>query len=189
MGRYSTPIAGILARLNYQADTNFEDRLLSGVKIIAAPVKETKGMIDVPCVMLFLPDFQENFAPARNIDGKMEIKIWVMAARDVELVGAYALAERVLDALQRDPASGLAAAIPGTARHCDGKLEGAYAKSKFFHLPITLYLQPFKHEVGFRADKVVPPPAPPVPLQIPIEDVFGDDIQGVGGEGIGGVTT
>lgn len=189
MGRYSTPFAGMISRLKYQADKRFNDRLLSGATIIKAPLKETKGTVDMPCVMFFVPDFQENFAPARNIDGKIEVKIWVMTARLHGLEKGLSVVERVLDSLQRDPTTGLQVAIPGTARHFDCKLESAYAKSVFFHFPITITLQPVKHEVGYRSDKIVTPPEPAPPVVLPLEDVFGDSIQGVGGEGVGGPTS
>ena len=188
MGRYSTPICGMLSRLEYQADKNFENRILSGATILPAPLKETKGTVDMPCVMFFIPDFQEHFAPARNIDGKLEVKLWIMTARIHGLDNGLIFVERVLDSLQRDPATGLQVAIPGTARHFDCKLEGAYAKSVFFHFPISIFLQPLKHEVGYRSDKIIAP-EPVTPVTLPIEDVFGEAISGVGGEGIGGVTS
>jgi hypothetical protein len=188
MGRYSTPIAGMIARLKYQADKRFTDRLLSGATIIKAPIKETKGTVDMPCVMFFVPDFQENFAPAKNIDGKIEVKIWIMTARIHGLEDGLAVVERVLDSLQRDPATGLQVAIPGTARHFDCKLENAYAKSVFFHFPISIFLQPVKHEVGYRSDKVVAPPTPPEPVTLPLKDVFGSEIEGVGGDTVGAVS-
>ena len=175
----------MITRLCYQADKRFSDRLLSGATILKAPIKETKGTVDMPCIMFFVPDFQENFAPARNIDGKIEVKIWVMTARISGMEAGLAVVERVLDSLQRDPTTGLQVAIPGTARHFDCKLEGAYAKSVFFHFPISIFLQPFKHEVGYRSDKVVPPPVPPAPVTLPLKDVFGDEIQGVGGDTVG----
>lgn len=179
----------MIKRLRYQADKRFTDRLLSGATIIKAPLKETKGTVDMPCVMFFVPDFQENFAPAKNIDGKIEVKIWVMTARIHGMTDGLEFVERVLDSLQRDPTTGLQVAIPGTARHFDCKLEGAYAKSVFFHWPIHIFLQPVKHEVGYRSDKIATSNDPAPPVTLPLEDVFGESITGVGGEGIGGPTS
>lgn len=184
MGRYSTPIGSLIARLKYHATPHQTPaRRLAGFKIIETPTTETEGEKDLPNVRVVIPDFNEHFVAARNLDGKIEIKILIGSARAKGLVVLMQVIERVLDAIQTDE-NGYVSGLPGLARHFDCKVEGSTSGTTALTAPLTLFLTPVKHEVGKRLP-LPPPPAPPTTNKI--QGVGGEDIQGVGGEDIGGV--
>ena len=158
MGRYSIPVDGLIAGLSYVAwSKQNPPRLLDGLKIIPAPRRETEGLKDLPCVRIVIPDFDEVFAPARNIDGTLKVKLTVSDERSKGIANALLTVEKVLDAIQTDPVTGICA-LPGTARHFDCKAEESVSYDNDITIPIIIFLKPFKSEVGKRQT----PPAPAV---------------------------
>lgn len=149
MGRYSTPIKALISRLEFHA-TAGGGGLLDGVQIVEAPIKEVEGKADVPSIRIMIPDMMEHFAPARTVDGTITVKIFVSTDRDDGIAASSDLLDHVLDALQTD-ANGNITAIPGTARHFDCKVEEGHSTDVSIVVPLSIFLKPFRHEVGKRS--------------------------------------
>ena len=151
MGRYSTPIQGIIDRLKFHATTGQTPvRRLDGLKVLDIPEVDVEGDKDFPSVRLFVPDFVERFAPARNVDGTIQVKLLIATSRAKGIPELMSWIEKILDALQRDQTD-QRSAIPGLARHFDCDVKDAYPKDRSLNAPLTLLLQPAKHEIGSRA--------------------------------------
>lgn len=151
MGRYSTPIQDLIDRLTYHTATGQTPaRMLAGMKIVQVPTVEVEGTTDLPSARIYVPDFIEFFAPARNIDGAVQVKVIIASDRAQGIPAALAWVEKFLDAVQTNT-SGDVSALSGTARHFDVNVKDSMPTDRSLDVPLMLTLHLKKNEVGHRA--------------------------------------
>lgn len=157
MGRYSTPVADFLARLEYHA-ADVPGRLLQGFKWdisskagLSTPTMSVRGELDLPHLRIYLPEISENYRPTRHTDGTLTINLMVATNRTLGVVAFLQAVEKVMDALQltaTDPPA--AHALAGTLRHFDWKMQDNFILEVSIQGQVSISAHPRVGDVGNR---------------------------------------
>lgn len=156
MGKYSTPVQDFVQRLSFHAAPATPPRLLTGYRWelengLAVPTESTAGYSDMPAIRLYLPSIRDTFRPARFVDGTLEIKLHIAAARQEGIVNWIKRVETVMDALQYKPqAQRETAALAGTLRHFDWSMTDNFIAGNSLIAQIIVTAHPAARSVGGR---------------------------------------
>lgn len=144
MGRYSTVIADVLARLAYQtvADQS-PPRILAGFKYEPIPRVHLEGWTDLPGIAVFIPSAAGQFRPARLTQGTIKIMIAVAVKKDDGMTALFEAMEKVIDALQTKPdGTDAAAVLNGTMKHFDWSMSENFVVDLSITGQITINAEP-----------------------------------------------
>jgi hypothetical protein len=157
MGKYSTPLADFVARLNWHTvEGETPARLLAGVKWEitdgkVVPTADVQGLKDLPGLRLYLPQLRESFRPARNLDGTITLNLLIATAREAGIVSWIQTVEKVMDALQYRAADPLATgALAGTLRHFDWSMTDNFIVGNSLNAQVSIVAHTAVREVANR---------------------------------------
>jgi hypothetical protein len=155
MGKYSTPLADLLARIEWHA-ANIDGRILRGWHWdisskggLAIPVASVRGLADLPGLRIYLPEISETFRPARHTDGTITFGLLVATQRTKGVVEFARGIEKVIDALQLTPTDPpVQKALAGTMRHFDWKAGDHFILENSLNAQVTISAHPAVGDVG-----------------------------------------
>jgi hypothetical protein len=104
MGRYSSIVAALTARLNAH---RVEDGLLAGFNYQETPVKDVEGQSDLPMIRQFIPSIGEKLHSNKIVDGSFDLNLTLSTDRADGLAAHLGKLERLMDAIETDPDDGL----------------------------------------------------------------------------------
>lgn len=157
MGKYSAPMADLLARIEYHG-ADIEGRLLRGFHWdisskggLAIPTMSIRGETDLPHLRLYLPEISESFRPARHTDGILTLSLMIATQRTLGVVAFVQQVEKVMDALQLTATTpAVPKALTGTLRHFDWKLQDNFILETSIQGQVSISAHPRVGDVGNR---------------------------------------
>ncbi len=119
MGQFSTPIAALIARLDYHTLAGQDPaRLLDGFKWESTPVESVQGLSDLPAVRIYCPEASGTYRPTTLQEGAVNVTLNVLTVRTEGIVAHMEALEKVMDALAIDHESnGTRHQVAGQTRH------------------------------------------------------------------------